>query len=57
MAAIVVKESMDDMIILDKDFNIQGISQKLNKIFNLNENSFFQKNQIPFYAFCKKYKY
>ena len=55
MTAIILKESMDDMIILDKDFNIQGMSQKLTKIFNLKENTFFQRNQIPFYAFCKKF--
>ena len=55
MAAIVLKESMDDMIILDKDFNIQGMSQKLTEIFNLNEPYFFQRHQIPFYTFCKKF--
>ena len=55
MAAIIIKESMDDMIILDKDFIIQGMSYKLTKIFNLNENSFFQRNQVPFYALCKKF--
>ena len=55
MAAIVLKETMDDMIILDKDFNIQGMSQKLTKIFNLDELNFFQQHQIPFYAFCKKF--
>jgi len=55
MAALVIKESMDDMIILDKDFNIQGMSQKLTKIFNLNEPHFFQRHQVPFYTFCKKF--
>ena len=55
MAAIIVKENMDDMIILDKDFNIQGVSQKLSKILNLNSDSFFQVNKVPFYAFCKKF--
>ena len=54
MAAIIIKEDLDDMIILDKDFNIQGMSSKLSKIFNLNSD-FFQKNIIPFYAFCKKF--
>ena len=54
MAAIIIKEDLDDMIILDKDFNIQGMSSKLSKIFNLNSD-FFQKNKIPFYAFCKKF--
>ena len=55
MAAVIVKESMDDMIILDKDFNIQGVSQKLSKILNLNSDSFFQINKVPFYSFCKKF--
>ena len=55
MAAIIVKENMDDMIILDKDFNIQGMSQKLSRILNLNSENFFQHNQVPFYAFCKKF--
>ena len=55
MAAIIVKENMDDMIILNKEFNIQGMSQKLTRIFNLNSDNFFQHNQVPFYAFCKKF--
>ena len=55
MAAIIVKENMDDMIILDKDFNVQGLSQKLTTIFNLNSDGFFQYNKVPFYAFCKKF--
>ena len=56
MAGVIIKENIDDLIILDKDFYIQGMSQKLMKIFNLNDNdSFFQNNQIPFYALCKKF--
>ena len=58
MAGIIVKENMDDMddmIILNKDFHIQGISQKLTRIFNLNSDHFFQHNHVPFYAICKKF--
>ena len=55
MAAIILKESMDDMIILDRDFNVQGVSQKLTTILNLNSDGFFQYNKVPFYAFCKKF--
>ena len=49
------KENIDDIILLDSKFNIQGMSLKLMKILNIGNNSLFQKNEIPFYVICRKF--
>jgi PAS domain S-box-containing protein len=53
--ALIVKENVDDIILLDDKFNIQGMSLKLMKILNINNKSAFQDNEIPFYVICKKF--
>ena len=53
--ALIVKENVDDIILLDDKFNIQGMSLKLMKILNINNKSIFQDNEIPFYVICKKF--
>jgi PAS domain S-box-containing protein len=49
--SMINKESMDDVVLLDNKFNIQGMSEKLMSIFKLNEN-IFQDCDIPFYLIC-----
>ena len=52
---LIVKESINDIILLNKDFIIQGMSDKLMKILNIDNNYLFQDNNIPFYVICKKF--
>ena len=52
---LIIKENIDDIILLDNKFNIQGMSLKLMKILNINNRNLFQENEIPFYAICKKF--
>ena len=53
--ALIIKENIDDIIFLDSEFNIQGMSSKLMEILNINNQSLFQDNDIPFYVICKKF--
>jgi len=52
--SLITKQSIDDVILLDRNFNIQGMSQRLMEKFSLNEN-IFQDCDIPFYFICKKF--
>ena len=52
---LIIKENIDDIILIDKDFYIQGMSSKLMKLLNIENNNLFQENNIPFYAICKKF--
>ena len=52
---LINKENIDDLIIMDEKFNIQGMSSKLMKILNLGNKFLFQENEIPFYTICKKF--
>ena len=52
---LINKENIDDLIIMDDKFNIQGMSSKLMKILNISNKSLFQENEIPFYTICKKF--
>ena len=52
---LIIKENIDDIILIDKDFYIQGMSAKLMKILNIENNYLFQDNNIPFYTICKKF--
>jgi PAS domain S-box-containing protein len=54
-AGLIIKENNDDIILIDKDFNIQGMSSKLTKILNIENIFLFQDNDIPFYVICKKF--
>ena len=53
--SLVIKENIDDIILIDNNFIIQGMSSKIMKILNINNNSLFQDNEIPFYIICKKF--
>ena len=52
---LINKENIDDLIIMDEKFNIQGMSSKLMKILNIGNKFLFQENEIPFYTICKKF--
>ena len=52
---LILKENIDDIIFLDDKFNIQGMSLKLMKILNINNQNLFQENEIPFYVICRKF--
>ena len=52
---LINKENIDDIIIMDEKFNIQGMSSKLMKILNIGNKFLFQENEIPFYTICKKF--
>ena len=54
-AALIQKENIDDIILLDNQFNIQGMSSKLMRILSINNKYLFQNNEIPFYVICKKF--
>ena len=53
--SLIIKENIDDIIFLDDQFNIQGMSLKLMKILKINNKSLFQDNEIPFYVICRKF--
>ena len=53
--SLINKENLDDIIFLDDNFNIQGMSMKLMKILNLHNKNLFQDNEIPFYVICRKF--
>ena len=52
---LILKENIDDLIIMDENFNINGMSSKLMKILNIENKFLFQENEIPFYAICRKF--
>ena len=52
---ILSKENIDDIILLDSSFNIQGMSLKIMKILKLDNSLLFQENEIPFYVICKQF--
>ena len=48
-------EKIDDIILVDNNFIIQGISSKLLDIFQIYNNEIFVEHEIPFYAICKQF--
>ena len=52
---LVNKENIDDIILMDSKFNIQGMSLKLMKILQIDNKTLFQTNEIPFYVICRKF--
>ena len=52
--AMITKENLDDVILLDQDYNIQGMSDKLYNLFRLNS-SIFQDCDVPFWMICKEF--
>ena len=52
---LILKENIDDIIIMDENFNINGMSSKLMRILNIENKFLFQENEIPFYTICRKF--
>jgi len=52
---LILKENIDDIILMDSKFNIQGMSSKLMKILAIDNKLLFQSNEIPFYVICRKF--
>ena len=52
---LIIKENVNDIIYVDENFYIQGMCAKLNNNLNINNNSLFQLNDIPFYLVCKNF--
>ena len=54
--AMIIKEKINDIIFIDDNLAIQGISGALKKRLLLNENNnVFINNEIPFYVICKRF--
>jgi len=52
--AMMTLEDIEDIILLDGDYNIQTMSEKLHDIFGLS-NDLFQEIEIPFWMICKEF--
>ncbi len=52
---MIYPEKIDDMIFVDNNFNIQGMSTKLSDVLQLYNNNIFQDYEIPFYVICKQF--
>ena len=48
-------EKVDDLIFIDNNFIIQGMSKKLKENLNLESKGLFADNDIPFYMICKNF--
>ena len=54
--AMLVLDKIDDIILLNQDFIIQGLSRKLKDRFSISNNkNLFIFNNIPFYMICKNF--
>ena len=52
---MVQSEKVDDLIFIDNNFIIQGMSKKLKENLNLESKGLFADNDIPFYMICKNF--
>ena len=52
---MVIPEKIDDLIFIDSNFIIQGMSKKLTEKFQINNKYFFMNYNIPFYMICKNF--
>ena len=54
--AMIFPEKIDDLILIDKNFNINGMSKSLKNRLNFkNNDDFFINYEIPFYIICKNF--
>ena len=53
--AMIIKEKNEDMILLDKNFIIQGMSNRLMYKLNVENKASFSNYDIPFYAICGEF--
>ena len=52
---LILKENLNDIILVDENFMIQGMCEKLKNNLNITNDFLFQTNNIPFYIICKKF--
>ena len=52
---MIVPEKLDDLIFIDSNFIIQGMSKKIQDTLKLKNKLFFNENDIPFYMICKNF--
>jgi len=52
--AMMTREDIEDVILLDSEYNIQAMSGKLYNLFNLNS-QIFQDVDVPFWMICKEF--
>ena len=52
---LIVPKKIDDIILIDDNFIIQGMSKKLLDIIQFKNTDFFLENDIPFYMICKNF--
>ena len=53
--AMIITEKMDDLILIDSNFIIQGLSQRLREKIQIDNQNFFEINEVPFYMICKNF--
>ena len=53
--AMIIPEKVDDLIFIDSNFIIQGMSKKLTEKFQISNKYFFMNYNIPFYMICKNF--
>ena len=53
--SMMINEKVDDLIFIDSDYIIQGMSEKLMNKLNLTNKFLFYDNEIPFYMICKQF--
>ncbi len=52
---MILPEKIDDLIFIDSNFIIQGMSKKIQERLKLKNKMFFNDNDIPFYMICKNF--
>ena len=52
---MILPEKIDDLIFIDSNFIIQGMSKKIQDKLKLKNKNFFNENEIPFYMICKNF--
>ena len=53
--SMIIPEKVDDLIFIDSNFIIQGMSKKLTEKFQISNKYFFMNYNIPFYMICKNF--
>ena len=52
---LITLDKIDDIILVDSEFIIQGMSKKLINKFKIKNDNLFIENEIPFYIICKNF--
>ena len=52
---LLIPEKIDDLILIDHNFIIQGMSKRLREKIQIENQYFFDEHEIPFYMLCKNF--